>query len=139
MSTFSNKLFFAGMSLVLAAWYGQFAIASAQAVSAGGTVALAKSFGVALSGWSLVLLSSALTLLAATAALATWCMWQSAWALTASLWTCFLITLGIHRLEKGSDLRQTFYLFFLGYVGAMLTLGVRRMVNENNKSVVPTA
>jgi hypothetical protein len=36
-------------------------------------------------------------------------------------------------------LRQTFYLFFLGYVGAMLTLGVRRMVNENNKSVVPTA
>ncbi len=147
MSKRLHKLVLALLSLCFAVWYGEITVEHFQGIRAGRDVAWIESFGVVLSGRSFLTLSAAFTILAVTAAFATWSRWRSAWVLTAMLWGSFLVPAGIHLLTGGSDLRQTIYFFAALYAGTMLTFGVRRMVrgwedgsgSQKAKSVVPDA
>jgi hypothetical protein len=139
MPAFSHRFILAAMSLIVGSRYGQVAVENALALSAGRNVTSKAFFVVELSGWSFVALSASLALVSAVAAIATWCIWRSAWVLTATLWACVLITSAMDILAAAPDVRRTIYFFVGIYIGTMLTLGVRRMVNEKHKSVVPAA
>ena len=137
----NHRLNLALVPVLFAILFGQVTVEKVRALLGGHEVTWSEKYGVLLSGWSFVVVTGALTLLAIWSAYETWRSSALAWVLLAILWFAIAFIGAIHTFGQVhiATLKVMYMIAFVA-MGVVLTIAVRRLAAEArpNKSLERT-